>query len=94
MTEDKAGFQSLLLKILKDSKGPEGKSLFAHLQKILFHIALTDPHSALDKFEEISYEIRKKGAIEHPELFLNYHEYANASQAWATALRAKFFEVT
>ncbi len=67
--------------------------MFAHLQKILFHIALTDPHSALDKFEEISYEIRKKGAIVNPEHFLDYHEYATASQSWSAALRAKFFEV-
>jgi len=93
MTEDKSNVQGLLLNILKGTKDVKGKDLYSHLQKVLVHIALTDPQSALDKFEEISYEIRTKEKSDIPEHFLDYRELALASKPWATLLRERYFEV-
>ena len=93
MAEEKQGLQGVLLRILKDTKDGKGKDLFSHLQKVLVHIALTDPSAALDKFEEISYELRTKEKIEPPDHFLDYRSLALAAQPWAQTLRERYFEV-
>ncbi len=93
MAEEKQGLQGMLLKLLKETRDTKGKDLYTHLQKVLVHIALTDPSSALDKFEEISYEIRTKEKFDPPEHFLNYHDLAHAAQPWVQSLRERYFEV-
>jgi len=94
MTEEKRSIQGTLLNILKAAKDSKGKDMYSHLQKVLVHIALTDLQSALDKFEEISYEIRTKEKFDLPEHFLDYRSLALGSQAWANALRERYFEVS
>lgn len=93
MTEEKSSMQGLLLKILKETKDNKGQDLYSHLQKVLVHIALTDPQSALDKFEEISYELRTKEKCDLPDSFLSYRPLAQASETWANSLRERYFEV-
>jgi len=93
MAEERQGLQGMLSKLLKDTKDSTGKDLYSHLQKVLVHIALTDPTTALDKFEEISHEIRTKQKFEPPEYFLNYSKLALASKSFDQAIHEKFYEV-
>ncbi len=92
-TEEKTSLQGVLMKTLRETKDGKGQDLYAHLQKLLVHIALTDPQSALDRFEELSYELRTKGQLSIPEHFLDYRPLALASQSWANLLRERYFEV-
>jgi hypothetical protein len=72
----------------------EGKDLYSHIQDILSYIAFTDPRSGINKFEEISYEIRTKGSLELPERFLNYKELALAAKPWLQSVYERYYEVT
>lgn len=87
------GIKEILLELLKNTKDNLGRDLYNHLKKMLVHIALTDPMTALDKFEEISYELRTKSKIEIPERFLNYYQLAESAEPWVDKLRERYFNV-
>jgi len=91
--EEKQDIQEALLNILKSNKDEKDRDLYTHLQKVLTHIALTDPTNALDKFEEVSYEIRNKGNVSILSPYLNYKALASVSQEWFKVLYDKYFEV-
>eukprot|EP00826_Nyctotherus_ovalis_P065874 TRINITY_DN969_c0_g1_i8.p3 TRINITY_DN969_c0_g1~~TRINITY_DN969_c0_g1_i8.p3 ORF type:complete len:167 (+),score=52.77 TRINITY_DN969_c0_g1_i8:73-573(+) len=88
------GLKETLVKILKMTKDEKGRDLYNHIKKIFVQLALTDPSTALDKFEEISYQLRTTSKIPIPERFLNYYQLSVASQAWTNSLRERYFEVS
>ena len=93
MTEEKQGIQELLLNLLKEAKDDQGKDLYCHIKKVLTHLALTDPANALNKFEEVSCEIRKNGVVKIPDPCFNYKALSSSSQPWFRVLLEKYFEV-
>eukprot|EP00826_Nyctotherus_ovalis_P050565 TRINITY_DN6210_c0_g1_i9.p3 TRINITY_DN6210_c0_g1~~TRINITY_DN6210_c0_g1_i9.p3 ORF type:complete len:119 (+),score=33.29 TRINITY_DN6210_c0_g1_i9:161-517(+) len=93
MAEEKQGIQELLLNLLKSTKDEKDNDLYTHLQKVLTHIALTDPSNALHSFEQISYEIRNKDNVSAVSPYLSYKALASISQPWFKTLYDKYFEV-
>ena len=93
MEEERQERQGLLVKYSKENKDNEGRTIFNHIQKILAHIAFNDPTVGLDKFEEISYELRTKGSVEIAERFLNYKSLSESAKSWFQPLYEKYYEV-
>lgn len=93
MAEEKQGLQELLQTLLKSTKDEKDNDLYAHLQKVLTHIALTDPSNALHNFEQVSYELRSKDSVSVASSHPNYKALASASQPWFRMLHERYFEV-
>jgi hypothetical protein len=74
-----------LKSLLKNAKGAKGEDLQAHMQTVFNKLILHYPQNALDKFEEVSYLIKKSGAV-NPEEFLNMSEDRNRKQVSADLL--------
>ena len=51
---------SYLRRELDNIRSPSGESLYAHIKRVFEHLILHNPDRALERFEEISYMIKKK----------------------------------
>eukprot|EP00826_Nyctotherus_ovalis_P050700 TRINITY_DN6248_c0_g2_i2.p1 TRINITY_DN6248_c0_g2~~TRINITY_DN6248_c0_g2_i2.p1 ORF type:complete len:118 (-),score=18.56 TRINITY_DN6248_c0_g2_i2:365-718(-) len=83
-----------VVSLLKEVKDKEGKDLYTHIQDTLSYIAFTNPQSGIDKFEEISCEMRAKGSLELPERYLNYQTLALAAKLWLQSVYERYYEVS
>jgi len=93
MVEEKQELQGILLKYLSENKDQNGRNIFNHLQRLLAHISFNNPANGLDKFEEISYELRTKGQIEVPESFLNYQILSLLAKPSFQLIYEQYYEV-
>ena len=65
-----------LKNLLKGAKSSQGTDLHSHLQTVFNKLILHYPENSLDKFEEVSYLIKKSGALD-PSEFLNMKDCRN-----------------
>ena len=93
MSEDKGNVHEELAAAMKAAKDEKGDDLQSHMQKLIVHLALTDPRNALSKLEEVSYELRTKEKFQPSELYHDYRGHAQAGQTWYLKVRDKYFEV-
>lgn len=94
MAEDKQELQGLLLKYLSENKDENGRNTFNHIQRVLAHIVINSPANGMDKFEEISYQMRTKEKIEIPERFLNHQTLSQLAKPSLQSLYEKCYEVS
>ncbi len=93
MSREKVNVQEELAAAMNGTKDNKGNDMYTHMQKLIVHLALTDPRNALTKIEEVSYDLRTKDKFEASECYHDYRGHAQAAQPWYTKVREKFFEV-
>lgn len=93
MQEENEGDKEKLAELLKEIRDEKGKDLYSHIQEVLSYLAFTDPQSGINKFEEVSHEMRTKGLLELPERFLNYQALALAAKPWLQSVYERYYEV-
>jgi hypothetical protein len=93
MAEERQELQGILLKYLSENKDENGRNTFNHIQRLLAHISFNKLAGGLDKFEDVSYELRTKGHIEVPERFFNYQALSLLAKPSLQSLYQHYYEV-
>ena len=84
---------SYLRRELDNIRSPSGESLYAHIKRVFEHLILHNPDRALERFEEISYMIKKKmdvGEFLKMEDVRDYKPLAEQAASYTAAVQPYF----
>jgi len=84
---------SYLRRELDNIRSPSGESLYAHIKRVFEHLILHNPDRALERFEEISYMIKKKmdvGEFLKMEDVRDYKPLAAQAASYTAAVQPYF----